>query len=65
MLARYMDDHHDTDYLSRVKAFYRHCADNDLAVAVAERAYEEDLAALPRPADLRAHLEAMVYDPRY
>ncbi len=37
----------------------------DLAVAVAERAYEEDLASLPRPADLRAHLQAMVYDPRY
>ncbi len=37
----------------------------DIAVAVAERAYEQDLATLPRPADLRAHLRESMYDPSY
>ncbi len=47
MLARYMDDHHNTDYLSRVKAFYRHCADNDLAVAVAQTDVKGDRSLSP------------------
>lgn len=37
----------------------------NIATAVAEQAYAEGLARLPRPADLRAHLEASMYDPRY
>ncbi len=37
----------------------------DIAVAVAERAYEEGLAALPRPDDLRASLRDSMYDPSY
>ncbi len=47
MLARYMDDHHQTDYLSRVKAFYRHCADHDLAVAVAQTDVKGDRSRGP------------------
>ena len=47
MLARYMDDHINTDYLPRVKAFYRHCADNDLAVAVAQTDVKGDRSLPP------------------
>jgi malate dehydrogenase (oxaloacetate-decarboxylating)(NADP+) len=36
-----------------------------IAVSVAELAYEADLADEPRPADLRAHIKARMYDPRY
>jgi malate dehydrogenase (oxaloacetate-decarboxylating)(NADP+) len=36
-----------------------------IAVAVAEVAYEERLAQLPRPDDLRAHLQSLMYDPVY
>jgi malate dehydrogenase (oxaloacetate-decarboxylating)(NADP+) len=37
----------------------------DVAVAVARTGYEEDLADLPEPADLRAHLRATLYEPTY
>jgi aromatic ring hydroxylase len=47
MLARYMDDHHQTDYLSRVKAFHRYCTDNDLAVAVAQTDVKGDRSQPP------------------
>jgi 4-hydroxybutyryl-CoA dehydratase/vinylacetyl-CoA-Delta-isomerase len=47
MVARYMDDHHHTDYLQRVKQFYRHCADNDLAVAVAQTDVKGDRSLGP------------------
>lgn len=47
MLARYMDDHHQTEYLQRVKQFYRHCIDNDLAVAVAQTDVKGDRSAGP------------------
>jgi 4-hydroxybutyryl-CoA dehydratase / vinylacetyl-CoA-Delta-isomerase len=47
MLARYMDEHEGTDYFSRVKAFYRHCADNDLAVAVAQTDVKGDRSLAP------------------
>ena len=47
MLARYMDDHVNTEYLPRVKAFYRHCADNDLAVAVAQTDVKGDRSLPP------------------
>lgn len=47
MLARYMDDHHQTAYLPRVKQFYRHCAANDLAVAVAQTDVKGDRSLAP------------------
>ena len=37
----------------------------DIAVAVAELAYEGDLAQQPRPDDLRAFIAGMRYDPSY
>jgi malate dehydrogenase (oxaloacetate-decarboxylating)(NADP+) len=37
----------------------------EIAVAVAEKAYEMGLADAPRPADLRAHIASYVYDPSY
>jgi malate dehydrogenase (oxaloacetate-decarboxylating)(NADP+) len=36
-----------------------------IATAVAEVAYASGLADFPRPADLRAHVVAQMYDPRY
>lgn len=36
-----------------------------IATAVAECAYEQGLAALPRPHDLRRHMEEQMYEPRY
>ncbi len=51
MVARHMDDHLHTDYLSRVKAFYRHCADNDLAVAVAQTDVKGDRSLAPTAQD--------------
>jgi malate dehydrogenase (oxaloacetate-decarboxylating)(NADP+) len=36
-----------------------------IATAVAQLAYESDLATEPRPDDLRAFIEAGMYDPRY
>ena len=35
-VAARLDRDHGTDYLPRIRAFYRHCRDNDLAVAVAQ-----------------------------
>jgi malate dehydrogenase (oxaloacetate-decarboxylating)(NADP+) len=36
-----------------------------IAAAVAETAYEEGVAALPRPASLERHLAGLMYDPTY
>lgn len=36
-----------------------------IATAVAEIAYAQELAQLPRPADLAAHIKAQMYDPSY
>jgi malate dehydrogenase (oxaloacetate-decarboxylating)(NADP+) len=36
-----------------------------IATAVAEVAYEQGIATLPRPADLRRHIEGTMYEPRY
>jgi len=36
-----------------------------IAVAVAEKAYETGLAQLKRPADLKAHIESLMYQPNY
>jgi malate dehydrogenase (oxaloacetate-decarboxylating)(NADP+) len=36
-----------------------------IATAVAGLAYEKDLATVPRPDDLRAFIEAQMYDPHY
>jgi aromatic ring hydroxylase len=47
MVARHMDDHLQTAYVPRVKAFYRHCADNDLAVAVAQTDVKGDRSQGP------------------
>ncbi len=37
----------------------------EVAVAVARQAYDENLARLPRPADLREFIEAQMYSPKY
>ena len=37
----------------------------NIAVAVAEKAYETGLAELKRPADLKAHIESLMYQPDY
>lgn len=37
----------------------------NIAVQVATLAYERDLAEEPRPRDLRGHIQAQMYDPRY
>ena len=47
MVARHMDDHLQTAYLQRVKQFYRHCARNDLAVAVAQTDVKGDRSLPP------------------
>ena len=36
-----------------------------IATAVAEQAYEEGVATLPRPSALREHLAGLMYDPAY
>ena len=47
MVARRMDDTLQTDYLSRVRQFYQHCARNDLAVAVAQTDVKGDRSLGP------------------
>jgi 4-hydroxybutyryl-CoA dehydratase / vinylacetyl-CoA-Delta-isomerase len=47
MVARRMDDTRQTDYLSRVRQFYQHCARNDLAVAVAQTDVKGDRSLGP------------------
>lgn len=37
----------------------------DIAMAVAEVAYQRNLCEHPRPADLRTHIQAMMYEPVY
>lgn len=36
-----------------------------IAIAIAEQAYAEDLAQLERPEDLKAHIKAQMYEPKY
>ena len=47
LVARRMDDALHTDYLSRVKHFYQHCARNDLALAVAQTDVKGDRSLGP------------------
>ncbi len=47
MVARRMDDALHTAYLSRVRQFYQHCAQNDLAVAVAQTDVKGDRSLGP------------------
>ena len=47
MVARRMDEALHTDYLSRVRQFYQHCAQNDLAVAVAQTDVKGDRSLGP------------------
>src|SRR5262249_16009601 len=47
MVARRIDDALRTDYLSRVKAFYQHCARHDLALAVAQTDVKGDRSLGP------------------
>ncbi|MEL7298060.1 MAG: NAD-dependent malic enzyme [Pseudomonadota bacterium] len=37
----------------------------EIAISVAERVYADDLAGIERPADLRKHIAALMYDPSY
>lgn len=46
-IARDMDRKHETTYLSRVEAFYRHCRDNDLAMSVAQTDVKGDRSLGP------------------
>ena len=47
LVARRMDDALHTDYLSRVRQFYQHCAQNDLALAVAQTDVKGDRSLGP------------------
>ncbi len=47
MVARRMDEALHTEYLSRVRQFYRHCAQNDLALAVAQTDVKGDRSLGP------------------
>lgn len=46
-LASYMDEAQGTEYLPRVEAYYRHCRDRDLAVAVAQTDVKGDRRLAP------------------
>jgi malate dehydrogenase (oxaloacetate-decarboxylating)(NADP+) len=37
----------------------------EVAIAVAEQAYRENLARMPRPANLQDHISGMMYSPKY
>jgi 4-hydroxybutyryl-CoA dehydratase / vinylacetyl-CoA-Delta-isomerase len=53
------DAKHGTEYSTRVEAFYRHCRDNDLAVAVAQTDVKGDRSLGPsaqRDPDLYLHI---------
>ena len=47
MVARRMDEALHTEYLSRVRQFYRHCAQHDLALAVAQTDVKGDRSLGP------------------
>jgi len=51
MIAHHMDEHVGTKYLSRVRAFYEHCRDGDLAMAVAQTDVKGDRAKGPAEQD--------------
>ncbi|MCC7364279.1 MAG: gamma-aminobutyrate dehydratase [Dehalococcoidia bacterium] len=46
-VARLVDQKYETDYLNRVKAFYKHCRDNDLTMSVAQTDVKGDRGAGP------------------
>jgi malate dehydrogenase (oxaloacetate-decarboxylating)(NADP+) len=46
--------------LSRIRA-----VSLEIAIAVAEQAYAEGVAQLKKPASLRNHIAALLYDPTY
>ena len=46
-VSRQVDQKYETDYLSRVQAFYKHCRDNDLAISVAQTDTKGDRSAGP------------------
>jgi 4-hydroxybutyryl-CoA dehydratase/vinylacetyl-CoA-Delta-isomerase len=47
LVAHAMDEALETEYLPRVRAFYEHCRDNDLALAVAQTDVKGDRARGP------------------
>ena len=47
LIAKQMDDQLGTKYLGRVQDFYRHCAEGDLAVAVAQTDVKGDRSLRP------------------
>ncbi|MGH2586215.1 MAG: 4-hydroxyphenylacetate 3-hydroxylase N-terminal domain-containing protein [Dehalococcoidia bacterium] len=47
LVAHQMDERLETSYLPRVQEFYRHCRDNDLALAVAQTDVKGDRAKGP------------------
>ena len=42
-----VDKHHGTEYANRVQAYYEHCRDNDLAIAVAQTDVKGDRGISP------------------
>jgi len=36
-----------------------------IAIALAEKAWEQGLATIEKPADVKAHIEKMMYQPEY
>ena len=46
-VSRQLDQKYESDYLSRVQAFYRHCRDNDLTMSVAQTDVKGDRALGP------------------
>lgn len=51
MIAHHMDEHIGTKYLPKVRAFYEHCRDGDLAMAVAQTDVKGDRARGPAEQD--------------
>jgi aromatic ring hydroxylase len=51
LVAHRMDSELGTDYLTRVRAFYEHCRDNDLALAVAQTDVKGDRSKGPSEQD--------------
>jgi aromatic ring hydroxylase len=47
IVAHHLDQHRQTGYLPRVQAFYRHCRDHDLSVAVAQTDVKGDRGKRP------------------
>lgn len=47
IVAHHLDEHRGTDYLSRVREYYRHCRDRDLSHAVAQTDVKGDRGKRP------------------